>query len=76
MVDIKQAEKHLLKKLAKFRGFRYLARFDFCEGDCSKVREIGIRNGVWSSSSVEEEEEEVEEEESDDEPSPKRQCFE
>lgn len=79
MVDIKQAEKHLLKLLAKFRGFRYLARFDFYEGDAAKVKEIGVRNGVWSSSSVDEEEdddEEVEEEEASDSDEPKRQRLE
>ena len=81
VVDIRQAEKHLLKNLARFRGFMYLARFDFCEDDCARVSEIGVRNGVWSSSSSieeeeEEDEEEVEEEEeesSDDEPSAQRQ---
>jgi len=77
MVDIRQAEKHLLKSLARFRGFGYLARFDFCEDDCAKVSEIGVRNGVWSSSSsIEEDDEEVEEEgeeSDDDEPSAQRQ---
>jgi hypothetical protein len=77
MVDIHQAEKYLLKRLAKFRGFRYLARFDFGEGDAAKVKEIGVRNGVWSSSSTDEEDdEEEEEEEASDDDEPKRQRLE